>query len=152
MCQKALVIVDMQPWFPSAVSRTLVSRVLEKITEAKLLGEPIVVLEYAGKGPTDWRIFKALRKYTLYRHATKTDADGSCEVVRVLEDFSIDCYVVCGVQTGCCVLATAEGLSHHGEVRVALDACRDRGNKFALNQLRCSQHNLVLEGLESALT
>lgn len=120
-----LVVVDMQPSFKAALDKPTQRAVAREIRAALRGGNPVVILEYDGYGPTVRSISRyAPRRHPLVSYQKKYENDGSpevCEVVQQQEWPST--FRVCGVNAGACVLDTVEQLAEVGPVTVPAAAC-----------------------------
>jgi nicotinamidase-related amidase len=124
----ALVVVDMQPYFTTANHEDTIRNCIIEIRKAIQANIPIVVLEYNGCGDTNERLKKHLDEYDKTFYETKCDDNGGHEVIDCLEsrnDFSIDTFIVCGVNINACVADTVRCLVNVYEkhVEVIKKAC-----------------------------
>lgn len=125
-----VVIVDMQTGYSAAGNDMLQARVVRLIEHARASNWPVVVLSVKGKGETVTRIADSLRGYGLAEPMEKETTSGSQKVLEACEKrgFGIGKFLVCGVNTGACVLGTVKGLAFSpGRPMVAtlMDACGD---------------------------
>lgn len=129
----ALVVVDMQSYFPAANNPDTIAAVEDEIRQAIQNGYFIVILEYLDCGRTIGSLMKELEGYSDYKVVTKSRDDGSEEVkkacdVRGLAPANIS---VVGVNTGACVRQTVEGLCRKypaSLVSVIAKACNTEGS------------------------
>lgn len=130
----ALLIIDMQPDdFEAAANGFCVDTIIQEIYRAKCRRTYIVVLEYAGSGPTHKLIRTAIGNYGKAVTVIKMSDDGSAEAMQAAKDegFYGRYWRVCGVNTDACVAETVAGLLSYGcRVKVIRDGCRNgRGNE-----------------------
>lgn len=142
MKEYTLVVVDMQPDFPASNDPKTLSAVEREVRKAIKRGFGVVVLEVPyfspldeeGLKPTHRSILKLLDGYSRYRVTQKRWSDGSCQVVRMCEDykFANKRFRVCGVNTDACVLETVLGLAQRlpeSKIKVIKDACNTAFNQ-----------------------
>lgn len=123
-----LVVVDMQPDFEAAFNPDVVIGVAKQIMLAKHKKWPVILLEYAGCSRTHQGFSDLLSGYPRRARISKSDDDGSYEVVRALErrEFPFKNLRVCGVNTDACVWSTVDGLLKRlpkSYLEVVKDAC-----------------------------
>lgn len=113
-----LIVVDMQPDF--VASFDVIDQVVESVRTAKILGIPVIILEYDDWEPTHGRITRELRGAKSF-FAKKITDDGSNECRKVLHRIKKEVGIrnkilLCGVNGAYCVNKTWRGLSHtvHG--------------------------------------
>lgn len=132
-----LVIIDMQECFDVDTNSKLVDNVIREIDEAKRNKKSVILVKYAGCGPSLSKITKRLSKYNKLIKVTKRINDGSIEICKSIADKSKVCkdyFKVCGVNTNACVLQTVTGLTNkfpNATVEVIADACDDSNYKDA---------------------
>lgn len=132
---KVLVVVDMQPGYKLDMTDAQVDVVEALIREAISVDALIVFLEFADQ-PTLPHLLRACRRYDMFSQQAKQCADGSDEVLTAQDrnDYEALGYVVCGVETHCCVAATAENLALEvpgATVEVVKEGCGSReGNRW----------------------
>jgi nicotinamidase-related amidase len=108
-----LVIIDMQPRFIAAQSRSLIGNIEEEIRRAKDLGNHIMFVRFANCGKITSSLLEAAQQnYTNVSVVTKVDQDGGHEVLQALSKRAIHTNVrtnlrICGVNTDQCVESTA---------------------------------------------
>lgn len=137
-----LIIIDMQRTY--LASNLIVQNVCNRIIEAKERHEIIVLVEYRcfacrdnepcwnrGKCNTHRKIINLIQDYENLIEVQKEDIDGSDEIIEALEEAS-EVFPrnvnICGVNTGCCVRHTVEGLVEkcpNVNFTLLLDACND---------------------------
>ena len=125
-----LVLVDMQTGFPAACNELLQVRAGRLIEHAWARTWPIGGLSVSGRGKTVPRIAAALADYELVEFIEKQTTSGSAKVLEACQKraFSTGKFLVCGVNTGACVLETVRGLAFspgHPMVATLMDACGD---------------------------
>ena len=123
-----LIVIDMQVSFPAACEPNVVIAVTREIMEAKQRGEPIILVEYKGCGPSHSEFYNILKGYPYKSHICKSDDDGSREILRAIRRRKFDHSElrICGVNFDCCVKHTVEGLLHqspHSRITVVKSAC-----------------------------
>lgn len=123
---RALVIVDMQPIFIAA--EPIIPKVIKAIKYAKKDNDRIIVVEFDRTSATYPEIMKVLKGYEKHSVVTKSDVDGSRQVMSILprkQEFVLN---VCGVNLNACVYYTVKGLLKHKAVKsvnLLLPACND---------------------------
>lgn len=128
MRQVPLIIVDMQKNYPHSFIPRLVGKVVKHVQTAIRANAPIIVVEYAGKGPTHPDIREVLKNYKNCTTVQKPSWDGSNQVRQSLEKkWGMKDPVpvkICGLYTDCCVKATANSLAYAGyTVKIIEEAC-----------------------------
>lgn len=126
-----LVVVDMQPYFPTSQPHWLVEAVIKEIKRARKRGEPVILLEYAGwgvYGSTDSRLLACLLGYRKKFVAEKYRDNGGPEVVELIETHNLphEKIRICGVNVNACVRQTTQHLTTHlpeSRVKLVLEAC-----------------------------
>jgi len=123
-----LVVIDMQPEFEAANDPKCIVGVAKQIWMAQQQKWPIVLVEYSGCGETHDVFADMLKGYSSKARISKTDDDGSLEVVRCLRrrKFPHHRLRICGVNADCCVYETVEGLLYRLEkshIELAKEAC-----------------------------
>lgn len=115
-----LIIIDMQYGFlTSHTGKTLlgdrVSKICKLIEQWKLLGWPIILVEYARYGPTLDRIQQSLDNYDNQKQLTKRQNNGADEIFKCVHKYKLPKrHLVTGVNTNYCVAETVIGLSDIG--------------------------------------
>lgn len=127
----ALIVVDMQEGFESR-KNSLMRNVARAIIAAMHAGWPILFEEFNPHlhGQTHPELIALTERYERVFVLTKRAADGSSEVLTELSarGLSAERFVITGVETFCCVQATASGLcrkTSESLVEVVMDACHD---------------------------
>jgi nicotinamidase-related amidase len=126
-----LVIIDIQPEFPTASNRELLDNILAEIKKQKQLDGGIILVEYDRAGKTNPEIVKAIGKYRYFLKAIKYRDDGSDKILEELrytksKKFNRRNFNLCGVNTTACVYATGKGLIlKKNRVTLLLYACND---------------------------
>ena len=139
-----LVIIDMQTGFSAANAPETIAAVVHQVKLAKRRQAGIVVAEYDFDeredspvfGKTHNKIIEAIGNYKHVEFLIKRSDDGSKEIVEALrrKQFNQKRIRLCGVNTRCCVLATAAGYPPHNsggllsklsksKIEVEFDAC-----------------------------
>ncbi len=113
--ESALVVVDMQPIYLTREDHALIERVGLLIDKAIAAGQPIVLLEYAGKGRTCIELIRRLEGYALVRTKQKYGWGGAAETMEAFADMGVSplSVSVCGVYTEQCVAQTVLGLVYN---------------------------------------
>lgn len=129
--QKALVVIDMQPFFPA--TKKALRPVISEVKKAMKHEVPILLVElhngYDDFGVTHQSISRAVEGYPHVRFIHKDYNDGSSEVRDALDDHwglgKQTALEVCGVNTEFCVAATVDGLQRKGfdDITVLARAC-----------------------------
>lgn len=138
MFGEALVIIDMQPYFSSALNEYTIRNCIAEIKRAKRANIPIVVLEYEDPdgeddlGETLPRLKKHLDSYHATYYVKKYDDDGGLDVMRCLEENDLDTipnFRVCGINLGACIWETVDTLVNvfNKQVEVVKRACNCNG-------------------------
>jgi nicotinamidase-related amidase len=110
-----LCVIDMQPFFDAARNLQLIDKVIDQIIVSIKRKEHILIVTYDRCGETDHRILNAVDGYKHVKYVTKKNDDGSPEIVKTLEKFTLtdkETIKVCGVNTWACVKQTYTGLAH----------------------------------------
>jgi len=128
MKDAVLVIIDMQRYFSASCSRRVQDNVIRAIEHAKRNRYGIVLVEYDGNGATHQVILNACRRYKKFYRVTKTQDDGSREILSAVAEFDLPLthFMLCGVNLQYCVRDTAIGLARQGNncrVTVLEPAC-----------------------------
>ncbi len=121
-----LCIVDMQPRFDACQRPWMIRNVRREIRSAKYRRDAIILMEFAGYGPTDKRILEALRWYRKKLRIIKYQCSGSVKILQALEDKGWDTDLrIVGVNTDECVARTINDLHDSKKVTQTLvaDAC-----------------------------
>ena len=107
-----LLIVDMQWDFIASRNADVQKAIINEIHHFIDNCYPIIVLEYMGWGPTQYKIVSAIGRYEKAFYLTKEDDDGSREVCETIKrnGLKVSRFLICGVNTCACVHETAEGL------------------------------------------
>jgi len=151
-----LVVVDVQGKLARLVhdSKTLISNCEKLILGAKALGLPIVLLEQnpekLGGTVEELRFhldeIKPITKFTF-------NACESPDFLKILNDMSVDSWLVCGIEAHICVYQTAKGLAELGfNVELVSDCVSSRTQSNAqlgINRLKDS--GVEISGLEMCL-
>ena len=141
----SLIIIDMQVGFPASHNEHTLAAVIREIKQAQRIDRPIFLVEVSQDiwptvGPTHPDILEALRGYDKWWTVEKSGTDGSFalttpEVECVGDGPAIHDHTKCnrlrmvGINTDCCVQATACSLKHLGfDVEVVADACHSQYN------------------------
>ena len=123
---KALIIIDMQPYFDYKGSvSAIIDACRREIQNAINENIPVVLVEWFGLGATDARLRELVENYHNLITVNKNDDDGSNEIVAELGKYNYSLFKVCGVNTDACVKATVKGLIDlcpNLNVEVVLDA------------------------------
>ena len=128
-----LVVVDMQPKFAASRSRRCIANCIREVQKAIVCGAHIIVLEYSRRGnEAGQKTTKGIRQLVkAYEHGhfiTKGRDDGSDFICYYEGLYNINFnknFVLCGVNLGACVKATALGLKYaypNCEVSIVADA------------------------------
>ena len=130
---KLLVVVDMQHDFETSHNLDTIDAVVGLINRADELDWNVILVEFKGYGITHPQITDAIDNLELGGYlglVSKRDDCGSTEIhaeLRLLDlDSEVEEFIMCGVNTTACVLATALGLSRlypHAKITFALNAC-----------------------------
>lgn len=149
-----LVVVDVQDAFIDDMCRfrkSYITRVVHHLRRARYQRRPIVLIEYAGQGPSSDEVRDALANYPRMTKRRKRRDDGSKQVIEALEELgAIQNQVqLCGVNWTACVADTAQGLLRRDfNIEIIRSATRDTWrpkmiptnewvkNKFADNNIR----------------
>ncbi len=149
---KVLVVVDMQPGYRPDMNTAQVGAVQSLIRMARHEECVIIFLEFLD-ARTLWELLELVQRYDQVTRRVKRDTDGSPEVIEIcgsyllLDSLDLDLddeekpeprkydeFVVCGVNTNCCVRDTATGLAcklFNSRVEVVKEACGSReGNSW----------------------
>lgn len=108
-----LIIIDMQPFFGS--SKRPLKAVLKQIDLAKEAGNPIILVEYDGCGPSYTEILTRLVGYKDTIRVLKNRDGGGGEIIREAETHGIDVSQkvrVVGVNRSYCVFQTVIGMKN----------------------------------------
>lgn len=107
----ALIVIDMQPYFPSANKDWLIDNICEKIKLFKQNNLPIYVLEYKNCGKTCQPILNLLDGYSKFYLLKKGRDDGSEPIANHFSNTGEPKKVyLAGVNVDFCVLRTVVGL------------------------------------------
>jgi nicotinamidase-related amidase len=123
--KEALLIIDMQPGFPSSHKHETVQGCQSLIKTFKRKNLPIYVLEYeaGNNGKTHERISSLYANYPHVKTYKKRMDDGSFVLHKHIKH-QIDHFTVCGVNTTACVMDTVYGLLAKGySATVVKKAC-----------------------------
>ena len=139
-----LVIIDMQPCYPSSQSKTLINNIRRKIFAAKRQKHTILVVEYKQlvdyelSSRTDSRIMSAIGDYKRVIFVQKNSDNGGPAIKRALSHFHSwnkirhSVFHISGVNANACVLETVDGLSRlftKSEIRVLINCVRSTPNR-----------------------
>ena len=108
-----LIIIDMQPFFGS--SQKPLGAVLKQIDIAKAAGNPIILVEYGGCGPSHPKILDKLVDYKDVICVTKHRDGGEFDIIREAKTYGIDVSKrvrVVGVNRSYCVYSTVKGMKN----------------------------------------
>lgn len=132
---KTLVVVDMQPYFKTALEPNTIIAVTHEIVTAIHQGSGIILLEYEDCGRSLAGFDRVLYNYPWKARISKVEDDGSSEVIQAIRrrQFPSDTLRICGVNTDCCVWGTVRGLLSK------LPRCRVELVKAACNTLKRKQ-------------
>ncbi len=110
-----LLIIDAQDIFFNTNSEAFIFGCSNEVANAKNLGSPIILLEYAGYGRTTDKILEIIGNYDNCYTITKRNDDGSKEVMKLMHKHHLPMknIVICGGRTDCCVSSTIFGLSDY---------------------------------------
>jgi nicotinamidase-related amidase len=145
--EKALVVIDMQPYFPA--TKKALRPVISEVKRAMKHEVPILLVElhngYDDFGITHGSITRAVEGYPYVQLVHKAYNDGSVEVKKALDEQwglgKETALEVCGVNTGACVADTAQGLAKKGfDVTVIQKACGD-GDGYHDSQIELWHEN-----------
>lgn len=143
---RCLIVIDMQHRFEASQQEWLQENIALKIQEFIACDEPIIFVEYSehiykdGKDsgvriddPTYQLLHAAAKDYTLLRTVFKDYNDGSCEIIRCMneERWNPDIIQICGVNLDACVEETVIGLIDflpEKEYLVLEDCCASHNN------------------------
>lgn len=117
-----LVVVDMQEYFLCKLPGTRRSALMDNFRRRMEDFEEVILVEYSGYGRTIPEMLDIIGD-RLSSTVQKDESDGSHAICAVapVEDF-----VVGGLNTTCCVLATVYGLRlYHRRARLDLSICED---------------------------
>lgn len=119
----ALIIIDMQNGFMNEYTKDLISKITKFVSEENFY--PIIGTKYINNENTACHIFEGWNDCWKGSDESELvhEVDELCDIVvekskyscwndtfeQLLKYFSIDKLVFCGVNTGCCVLASAFG-------------------------------------------
>jgi len=133
--EKALVVIDMQPYFPA--TKKALRPVISEVKRAMKHEVPILLVElhngYDDFGITHGSITRAVEGYPYVQLVHKAYNDGSAEVKEALDEQwglgKETALEVCGVNTEFCVKATVKGLQLKGfaDITVLANACAGGG-------------------------
>lgn len=108
--KKALIIIDMQPYFDhNGVVDKIINACKKEVIKAIEKEMRIVFVEWVDVGATHIELRKLTENYDKLSIVTKDDNDGSQVIVNEIGK-RYDCFRICGVYTGECVMETIEGL------------------------------------------
>jgi nicotinamidase-related amidase len=125
----SLIVVDMQPFFPSSRSTRVKDHCRKEIQKAMDAGAPIIFVEYLGCGPTNPNLVKMTDYYDKTFLVRKRSDNGSSEISKLLSSYRLPArhLRVCGVNTNACVESTVYGLSRKcaigAKIEVVAKAC-----------------------------
>ena len=123
---KVLVVVDMEPDYKSCMCEAQLKAVEALLREAVKQKCLIVFLEFYGGG-TMSRLLRCVRGYGLSIRVPKGAPDGSDEILAACGGKRHHKFVVCGVNTNCCVSHTVRNLSYKmeptGSIEVFKEGC-----------------------------
>lgn len=147
-----LCVIDMQPKFEAAKCRSTTAQVVDQINLAKKQRDNIVLVSYNGFGPIDENVWNAAKEYRHKIHIFKDASDGSEQIVDACNDmgYNTDRFVVCGIETDCCVRHTTEGLLWRlpqCKIEIPVKAC----NTWRTNQLEALDWASYHEGKQLEL-
>lgn len=136
----SLVIIDMQSQFVATQNGKLIDNIKKEIDISKRNYWPILIVEYKTKWyctDTIKDIINYIGSYPRTSYVIKKEADGSKEIAGEINQIT-KCKRIrlVGVETNCCVLQTAAGLSRYNKykIEVAENSCGDPyGNEFGIN-------------------
>jgi nicotinamidase-related amidase len=124
-----LCIIDMQDFFVRPNTR-VANNCEREIRQAIADRAGILLVEYETCGTTIHQLTKLKEEFPHARiyHVTKTNDDGSYEILNACYKFGLDSskIKVCGVNTDCCVYQTIIGLIARAPfitIEVVADAC-----------------------------
>lgn len=128
-----LVVVDMQPYFSAANSRSVIKNCKREIEAAMLKRAAIIIVEFNNCGPSVKSLLNLVDGYDRLHFAHKDTDDGSAEVEKIIKDEGLAAkqLKVCGVNTDCCVQSTVRGLTArlpNATIEVIGDACNSDFN------------------------
>lgn len=130
-----LVIIDMQPFFPSSGVKKVQEVVVKEIAKCKQNEWPIVLVETKGVSRTRQVIRDALKDYPKCFLVKKGQDDGSEEIHTVVQKVTRSKRIrVVGVNTDQCVYETVRGLHYTYGYHVTVNArgCNSSSPKFGL--------------------
>lgn len=127
---EVLVVIDMQSFFPASNNPSTVRAVMREVEAAVKANQPVILVEFEPEqvGRTHDCILRLLKHYGAVVSVTKTDADGSREVLEacLINGIPSNQLRVCGVNSDACVLETIQGflnLAPESRITVVKDAC-----------------------------
>ncbi|PMG01584.1 hydrolase [Vibrio breoganii] len=151
-----LIIVDVQGKLARLVhdSETLISNCTKLITGAQILGLPIVVLEQNPEklGPTVDEVAALFGDVTPIEKFTFNGCESDA-FVEAVKAYSVETWLVCGIEAHICVYQTATGLAELGyNVELVSDSVSSRtlDNKN-LGITRIIEGGAAVTGLEMCL-
>ena len=126
---KALVIIDMQYGFSTALHQGTINNCVRQVVKAKKANLPIIFVEYVGHNKTVKELRDAVRGYHNKYTVKKRRDNGSTPIMNLIQKkgLVVTSFIVCGVNIGACVADTVYGLSRrfNMEVEVIKNACND---------------------------
>lgn len=131
MDKPILVVIDMQGQFASANNPRTIAGCQKLIVNASLNTHPIMFVEYMGYGETLPQLTQLVGAFEPKFRIHKTKDDGSEAVQETIKRCKVKPkkFIVCGVNTGFCVLSTVIGLhaaSSQYHIDVVAEACNDQ--------------------------
>lgn len=117
----------MQLDFLRVSNRKLTTNCIRALNKAVIDNAPIIFLEYEGSGKTINELTNVVQDYENCFYIEKYIDDGSSKVAEIIEDYNIvpDKFVIAGVNTDACVLATVRGLRmrYDQDISILESAC-----------------------------
>ena len=134
---EALVIIDMQAYFKTALHKGTIRNCITQIRKAIKEEISILVLEYEDLddedriGDTLPKLKKHLDPYCETHYIKKHQDDGGHDIINYIEDEGIGLiqkFRVCGVNITACVASTVDTLINEwdAEIEIIKKACNDR--------------------------
>lgn len=131
MNKPILVVVDMQKQFAAASNPRTIAACQKLIANASQNINPILFVEYMGNGETLPQLTRLVESYEPKFRIHKHGDNGAHVVQECLARCKVkpEKFIVCGVNTGFCVLSTVRGL-HRSPSKFSIDvvaeACNDQ--------------------------
>lgn len=121
-------MIDIQPrWFSQARNKTLQKNIVKRLGQHRAANQPAILLEYEEHDRTVPTIRRWFADEEVFIKPQDNGAASVAEAVRDLKLGRHRHFIVCGVNTCCCVLGTARGiltLSRKFRVTLPVYCCR----------------------------